>query len=192
MSWSNENVTTRAETARVAAGLRALGVERGDRVAGYLPNIPEAAIAFLACASIGATWSSCSPDFGARSVIDRLAQIEPKVLFTVDGYRYGGRDFDRLDVIGEIQRALTSLERTVVLPYLDSSPDLGRLTGAIACVAPRQSLRHRWLYVPQSNPARPSKTPPPVQQLPYPAAPPQRVAGRSANAASSQVFVPGS
>ena len=122
----------RAETARVAAGLRELGVERGDRVAAYLPNIPEAAIAFLACASIGATWSSCSPDFGARSVIDRLAQIEPKVLFAVDGYRYGGRDFDRLDVVGEIQSAIGSLERTVVLPYLDTAPDLGRLASAIS------------------------------------------------------------
>ena len=121
----------RAETARVAAGLRELGVERGDRVAAYLPNIPEAAIAFLACASIGAIWSSCSPDFGARSVVDRLAQIEPKVLFAVDGYRYGGRDFDRLDAVAEIQGAIGSLETTVVLPYLDPSPDLGRLADAV-------------------------------------------------------------
>ena len=90
-------------------------------------------VAFLACASIGATWSSCSPDFGARSVIDRLAQIEPKVLLAVDGYRYGGRDFDRLDVVAEIQggdrRASSS---TVVLPYLDRPPTLGRLTAAIS------------------------------------------------------------
>ena len=128
LSWGE----LRAATARVAAGLRELGVDRGDRVAAYLPNIPEAAIAFLACASIGATWSSCSPDFGARSVIDRLAQIEPKVLFAVDGYRYGGRDFDRLDVVGEIQSAIGSLERTVVLPYLDAAPDLGRLRSAIS------------------------------------------------------------
>ncbi len=121
----------RAETARVAAGLRELGVVRGDRVAAYLPNVPEAAIAFLACASIGAIWSSCSPDFGARSVVDRLAQIEPKVLFAVDGYRYGGRDFDRLDAVAEIQGAIGSLETTVVLPYLDPSPDLGRLADAV-------------------------------------------------------------
>ena len=79
----------------MAAGLRALGVERGDRVAAYMPNIPETVAAFLATASIGAIWSSCSPDFGPRSVVDRFAQIEPKVLLAVDGYRYNGRDFDR-------------------------------------------------------------------------------------------------
>ena len=89
----------RGEVARLAAGLRALGVGPGDRVVAYMPNIPEAVAAFLACASIGAIWSSCSPDFGARSVIDRFAQIEPKVLLAVDGYRYGGRDFDRLAVV---------------------------------------------------------------------------------------------
>jgi acetoacetyl-CoA synthetase len=121
----------RAATARVAAGLREFGVTQGDRVVAYMPNIPETAIAFLACASIGAVWSSCSPDFGARSVIDRLAQIEPKVLFAVDGYRYGGRDFDRLDVVAEIQGAIASLERTVVLPYLDPAPGLGQLADAV-------------------------------------------------------------
>ena len=91
LSWGE----LRAQVAAVAAGLRELGVERGDRVVAYLPNIPEAIVAFLASASIGATWSSCSPDFGPASVIDRFAQIEPKVLFAVDGYRYGGKDFDR-------------------------------------------------------------------------------------------------
>ncbi len=85
----------RAETASVAAGLRASGVGPGDRVAAYMPNIPETVAAFLACASIGAVWSSAAPEFGARSVIDRFAQIEPKVLLVVDGYRYGGKDFDR-------------------------------------------------------------------------------------------------
>ena len=82
-----------------AAALRGLGVERGDRVVAYLPNIPEAIVAFLASASIGAVWSSCSPDFGPASVVDRFAQIEPKVLFAVDGYRYGGKDFDRRETI---------------------------------------------------------------------------------------------
>jgi acetoacetyl-CoA synthetase len=113
--------------AHVAAGLRGLGVERGDRVVAYLPNVPEALIAFLAAASIGAIWSSCSPDFGAGSVVDRFAQIEPKVLFAVDGYRYNGRDFDRLDVVAGLEAEMPTLERTVVLPYLDSAPDLGRL-----------------------------------------------------------------
>jgi len=85
----------RRETASMAERLRALGVRKGDRVAAYMPNLPETVAAFLATASIGAVWSSCSPDFGARSVIDRFAQIEPKVLLTVDGYRYNGRDFER-------------------------------------------------------------------------------------------------
>jgi acetoacetyl-CoA synthetase len=116
-----------ARTARVAAGLRALGVGEGDRVAAYLPNVPEAVCGLLACASLGAIWTSCSPDFGARSVIDRFAQIEPKVLLAVDGYRYGGRDFDRRDVVAALEAALPSVERTVVLGYLDASPDLGVL-----------------------------------------------------------------
>jgi len=117
----------RAETARVAAGLRALGVGQGDRVVAYLPNIPETTAAFLACASLGATWSSCSPDFGARSVVDRFAQIEPKVLLAVDGYRYGGKDFDRTDVLVGLQRDLPTVEHTVVLPYLSDDPDLAAL-----------------------------------------------------------------
>jgi acetoacetyl-CoA synthetase len=108
----------RAHTAAIAAGLRALGVEPGDRVVAYLPNIPEAVAAFLACASIGATWSSCSPDFGKRSVVDRFAQIEPKVLLAVDGYRYSGKDFDRCDVVRALVSEMPSLERVVVLPYL--------------------------------------------------------------------------
>ena len=121
----------REQTAAVAAGLRALGVERGDRVVAYLPNVAEAVVAFLACASLGAIWSSCSPDFGARAVIDRFAQIEPKVLFCVDGYRYGGRDFDRLEIAAELQHAIPSLECTVVLPYLGQAPALARLDRAI-------------------------------------------------------------
>jgi acetoacetyl-CoA synthetase len=115
------------ETRRVAAALRASGVGAGDRVVAYVPNIVEAVVAFLACASIGAIWSSCSPDFGARSVIDRFAQIEPRVLFAVDGYRYGGRDHDRLDVVGQLQDAMPSLERTIVLGYLRPEPSLERL-----------------------------------------------------------------
>jgi acetoacetyl-CoA synthetase len=111
----------RAHTAAIASGLRELGVGPGDRVAAYLPNIPETVAAFLACASIGAVWSSAAPEFGARSVIDRFAQIEPKLLLAVDGYRYGGRDFDRRAVVGEIAAAMPSLERVVTLGYLDGS-----------------------------------------------------------------------
>ncbi len=109
------------QVAAVAAGLIGLGVVPGDRVVAYIPNIPEAIVAFLAAASIGATWSSCSPDFGAASVTDRFAQVEPKVLFAVDGYRYGGRDFDRRDVIAGLQGAMPSLVKTVLLPYLDTA-----------------------------------------------------------------------
>ncbi|HEY6016851.1 MAG TPA: acetoacetate--CoA ligase [Gaiellaceae bacterium] len=108
----------RALTARIRAGLRQHGVERGDRVVAYMPNIPETIAAFFACASIGAVWSSCSPDFGARSVVDRFAQIEPKVLLAVDGYRYGGKDFDRADVLAQLRREIPTLEHVFVLPYL--------------------------------------------------------------------------
>jgi acetoacetyl-CoA synthetase len=121
----------RSATAAVAAGLRELGVGPGDRVVGYLPNLPETVAAFLACASLGAVWSSCSPDFGARSVADRFAQVEPKVLLAVDGYRYNGRDFDRRDVVARLQGEMPSIVRTVVLPYLDSDPDLGGLDAAM-------------------------------------------------------------
>jgi acetoacetyl-CoA synthetase len=115
--WTWERL--RDETAAVAAGLRALGVGPGDRVAAYMPNIPETVAAFLACASIGAVWSSAAPEFGARSVIDRFAQIEPKVLLAIDGYRYGGRDFDRHEQVGEIADAIGA--PVVRFGYLDGS-----------------------------------------------------------------------
>jgi len=123
MTWGE----LREQVAAVAAGLRALGVERGDRVVAYIPNIPEAIVAFLATASLSAVWSSCSPDFGPASVVDRFAQIKPKVLFAVDGYRYGGKDFDRREVVARLQEAMPTLERTVVLPCLDPDPDLSAL-----------------------------------------------------------------
>src|SRR3954470_7426253 len=110
----------REQVRRIAAGLRALGVERGDRVAAYMPNIPETAAAFLAAASLGAVWSSCSPDFGARSVIDRFAQIEPKVLLAVRRYRYNGREFDRSEALREIEAAMWA--KTFVLGE-DSWPE---------------------------------------------------------------------
>jgi acetoacetyl-CoA synthetase len=102
----------------VAQALRAMGVQRGDRVVCYMPNIPESAIAFLASASLGAIWSSCSPDFGTRSVIDRFQQIEPKVLFAVDGYRYHGKAIDRRSTIAELQQSLPTLQKTVLVSYL--------------------------------------------------------------------------
>jgi acetoacetyl-CoA synthetase len=106
------------QTFRIATALRKMGVGTGDRVAAYLPNMPQAIIAMLACASIGAVWSSCSPDIGASSVLDRFKQIEPKVLFAVDGYIYNGKTFDRRDVVTELVRELKSLEHLVNVPYL--------------------------------------------------------------------------
>jgi acetoacetyl-CoA synthetase len=108
----------RARAGAVAGALREAGVAAGDRVAAYLPNVPETVAAFLGCASIGATWSSCAPEFGVRSVVDRFAQIEPKVLLTVDGYRYGGRDFDRSETNAALERELPTLRQTLLLPYL--------------------------------------------------------------------------
>jgi acetoacetyl-CoA synthetase len=125
MTWGE----LRTLTARIAAGLRAQGVGRGDRVVAYLPNIPEAIAAMLACASIGAVWSSCSPDFGARSVVDRFAQIEPTVLLAVDGYRYNGRAFDRREVVDGLRAQMPTLRATVLLPYLDAD---ATLAGALA------------------------------------------------------------
>jgi len=117
------------QVARAAAGLRRLGVVRGDRVVGYLPNVPETIVAFLACASIGAIWSSCAPEFGTRAVVDRVQQIEPKVLLVVDGYRYGTKAVDRSTEVAEIRAALDSLEATVVLPYLET--DISAVRAAI-------------------------------------------------------------
>ncbi|MBA3861934.1 MAG: acetoacetate--CoA ligase [Actinomycetota bacterium] len=120
MSWAE----LRALTGRVAAGLRALGVGKGDRVVAYMPNVPETVAAFLACATLGAVWSTAAPEFGAGSVIDRFAQIEPKVLLAVDGYRYGGRDFDRRETVARLRDELPGLEHTVLLPYLDPEAQL--------------------------------------------------------------------
>jgi acetoacetyl-CoA synthetase len=115
------------QVARVAEGLRAAGVVAGDRVAGFLPNLPEAAIAMLATASVGATWSSCSPDFGVRGVLDRFGQIQPKVLFTADGYFYAGKQLDSLQPMSEVLAKLATVARVVVIPYVDPQPQLQQL-----------------------------------------------------------------
>ena len=109
----------RHQVARARSGLVALGVGPGDRVAGYLPNVPEALVALLATASLGATWTSCAPEFGIRSVVDRLGQVAPRVLLAVDGYRYGDRAVDRRGEVAEIRGQLPGLAATVILPYLD-------------------------------------------------------------------------
>jgi acetoacetyl-CoA synthetase len=117
------------EVARVAGALRAAGVHAGDRVAGFLPNVPEAVIAMLASASVGAVWSSCSPDFGAAGVLDRFGQIAPKVLFAADGYRYAGKEIDSLDRVRNIVNAIPSIGRVVVAPVLRESLGSGNLAG---------------------------------------------------------------
>ena len=109
----------RDEVARCRAGLVRLGVGRGDRVAAYLPNIPEAVVALLATASLGAIWSSCAPEFGTRSVVDRLRQIEPAMLLAVDGYRYGAKRIDRAREVADIRAQLPSLRHVITVPYLD-------------------------------------------------------------------------
>ncbi|MCL6441579.1 MAG: acetoacetate--CoA ligase [Thermoleophilum sp.] len=120
----------RALVARIRAGLRAAGVGPGDRVCAYMPNVPEAVAAFLATASLGAVWSSAAPEFGVRAVLDRFVQIEPKVLLAIDGYRYGGRDFDRLDAVRALAENLPTLSAVYVLGYLRDGPRLADIPRA--------------------------------------------------------------
>ncbi len=121
----------RDAVAGVAAGLRRAGVVKGDRVGGYLPNCPEAIIAMLATTSIGAIWSSCSPDFGVTGVVDRFGQIEPKVLFTANAYFYNGKRFDCLDTVAQIVGAIPSIERTVVVPFAAGEIDASGIDFAV-------------------------------------------------------------
>ena len=117
--------------ARTAAALHRDGVGPGDRVAGFLPNMPETVIAMLAAARLGAIWSSCSPDFGANGVLDRFGQIEPRVLVCADGYRYAGKAIDSLARVREVRKRLPGLERVVVVPYLSERPELAGIPGAV-------------------------------------------------------------
>lgn len=128
VSWAD----LRRNVASAAKALREMGVQPGDRVVGYMPNIPATLAAFLASASIGAVWSSCSPDMGTASVVDRFRQIEPKVLFAVDGYQYNGKPFDRRSVVHELQGALTTLEHVIIVPYLDDNVAVGDFEHAIS------------------------------------------------------------
>ena len=119
------------QVAKVADVLRSWGVQSGDRVAGFLPNIPEAIVAMLAATSIGAVWSSCSPDFGMQGLLDRFGQIEPKVLFAADGYWYSGKAFNVLEKVRQAREQIPSLERVVVIPYLLENPAIGHIPGAV-------------------------------------------------------------
>ncbi len=136
--WGEDKVRRRlsrdelyAQVSRTVQALRAAGVKEGDRVAGYLPNLPETVIGALAAAAIGAIWSSCSPDFGVEGVVDRFGQIEPKVVFVADGYFYGGKAFDTLDKVGELRTRMKGVERMVVVPYVNAPSDLHVPAGAV-------------------------------------------------------------
>ncbi len=120
-----------SEVARVAGSLRDAGVKAGDRVAGFMPNMPQTIIAMLAATSIGATWSSCSPDFGIKGVLDRFGQIKPKVLFTTNGYWFKGKDLDSLTRISDILKQLPSIEKVVVVPYTQPNPDISHVPNGV-------------------------------------------------------------
>ena len=119
------------QVARLAKSLRAAGVKTGDRVAAYVPNMIEPIIAMLATTSIGAIWSSCSPDFGTKGVLDRFGQIQPKILFTANGYAYNGKTHDSLGRIGGILKELPSIEKVVVIPYTEKRADISAISNAI-------------------------------------------------------------
>jgi acetoacetyl-CoA synthetase len=120
-----------AATAHLAASLRKAGVTSGDRVVGFVPNMPEAIIAMLAATSLGATWSSCSPDFGIKGILDRFGQTRPKILFTADGYYFKGKPLDSLSKISSIIKEIPSIEKIIVIPYTQERPNLAALPQAI-------------------------------------------------------------
>ncbi|MBW2539687.1 MAG: acetoacetate--CoA ligase [Deltaproteobacteria bacterium] len=119
------------EVARIAKSLKNCDVQPGDRVVGFMPNMPEAIVAMLAAASMGAVWSSCSPDFGIKGVLDRFGQIKPKVLFTANGYSYKGKKLDSLEHIANTLKELPSIKKVVVVPYTQKNPDISRIPNAI-------------------------------------------------------------
>src|SRR5699024_2579821 len=121
-----------AEVARLAHALERAGVGKGDRVAGFMPNLPETVIAMLAATSLGAVWSACSPDFGINGVVDRFGQIEPKVLFTADAYPYSGKRHDCLEKIRGVLDRIPSVQTLVVVPYAGDTPDTSGLGHAVA------------------------------------------------------------
>ncbi|HSN40221.1 MAG TPA: acetoacetate--CoA ligase [Burkholderiales bacterium] len=136
--WGEDRIKSRIshaelhdEVSRLAQALRGAGVKTGDRIAGYMPNLPGTIIAMLAATSIGAIWSSCSPDFGAQGVLDRFGQIEPKILFAADGYFYNGKTIDLLPRLQEIAARLPSVEKLVIVPYTRPSPPVAGISRAI-------------------------------------------------------------
>ena len=148
LSW--EEVLDQSQ--RLAAALRRMGVQAGDRVVGYLPNVPEAIVALLAAASIGAIWSCCAPDFGTRSVLDRFTQIAPSVLIATDGYQYGGKPFDRRAIVGELQAALPSLRQTILLPRLSGEALPNTVLWADALAEPVAPADYQFAQLPFDHP----------------------------------------
>ena len=141
--------------ARLAKSLRDMGVTVGDRVSGFVPNMMETAIAMLATTSIGAIWSSCSPDFGIKGVLDRFGQIEPKVVFTANGYSYNGKTFDSLQRVSDILNNLPSVEKVVVIPYTESQPDISMINNSILFgdfLAPEDNLEIEFEQLPFDHP----------------------------------------
>src|SRR5207245_1554314 len=116
---------------RVAAALEAAGVRPGDRVAAFMPNVPETVIAMLAATSLGAVWSSCSPDFGVAGVVDRFGQIAPRILFCADGYRYASKEIDCLERVAGVAARIPAIERLVVVPYLRKQPPIQGIPGGV-------------------------------------------------------------
>ncbi len=160
--WGEDRVKSRVtyaelygEVSRLAQALRACGVKPGDRVAGYMPNIPGAVIAMLAATSIGAIWSSCSPDFGVQGVLDRFGQIEPRILFSADGYFYNGKTIDVLPRLAQIAQALPSVEKVIVVPYTQRSPAIGAVPRAVdvhAFMAPYKVRNIEFAQLPFNHP----------------------------------------
>ena len=150
ISWQSVH----EQVSRLAEVLRQMGVQSGDRVVAYMPNVPETITAVLAVASLGAIWSSCSPDFGSRSVLDRFSQIEPKVLIAVDGYRYGGKTFDRRAVLAELLDALPSIQHTILVPFTEPStaPLRDTVLWAEALAGVRPSPQMTFAQVPFDQP----------------------------------------
>ncbi|MBU2261600.1 MAG: acetoacetate--CoA ligase [Proteobacteria bacterium] len=143
------------EVARLAKSLRNIGVGPGDRIAGFMPNMPETVVAMLAATSLGAVWSSCSPDFGIKGVLDRFGQIKPKCLFVADGYFFKGKRLDSLSRVAEIISELPSIETVVVVPYTEQAPDIGGLRGAVhyhAFKAAESRLEIRFEQLPFDHP----------------------------------------
>ncbi|MEJ5347361.1 MAG: acetoacetate--CoA ligase [Desulfosoma sp.] len=143
------------QVARLAASLKAMGIQPGDRVAGFVPNMTETVVAMLAATSLGAVWSSCSPDFGIKGVLDRFGQIQPRVLFTADGYQYNGKTFDSLERINEILKDLPTIEKVVIMPYMHSEPDAGRVRNGVLLqdfMAKESGLTLDFRQVPANHP----------------------------------------